>query len=50
MGGVLAWVEWVACLRGSRAYLGYVVDMLECVNGNKDDVVGVLAWVMWLMC
>ena len=29
VGGVLAWVEWVACLRGSRAYLGYVVDMLE---------------------
>ena len=31
VGGVLAWVAWVACLRGWRA--------------NVDYVVGVLAWV-----
>ena len=33
---VLAWVAWVACLRGWRASVG--------------DVGGVLAWVVWVAC
>ena len=35
VGGVLAWVTWVARLHGWRANVGYLV--------------GVLAWVMWVV-
>ena len=51
---VLAWVAWVACLRGWCASVGDVVGVLACVvwvaclrgwRANEGYVVGVLAWV-----
>ena len=35
VGGVLAWVVWVACLYGWRANLGYLVDMLAWVTWQR---------------
>ena len=36
VGGVLVWVEWLACLRGWQVSVG--------------GVGGVLTWVTWLAC
>ena len=35
MGGMLAWVAWVACLRGLHA--------------SDGSVGGMLVWVMWVL-
>ena len=39
MGGMLAWVVWVACLHGWHANMDGVGDMG-----------GVLVWVAWVAC
>ena len=48
VGGELAWVTWVACLRGWRASMGGMLTWAACLHGwraNVSYVVGVLAWV-----
>ena len=54
---VLAWVTWVACLRGWRASMGDVGSMLAWVTwvtclrewcASVGGVGGVLAWVACL--
>ena len=54
---VLAWVAWVACLRGWRASMGDVGNMLAWVTwvtclrewcASVGGVGGVLAWVACL--
>ena len=53
MGGMLAWVAWVGCLRGWRASMG---DMLAWVvwvaclcgwRGSVGGMGGVLALLAW---
>ena len=51
---VLAWVAWVACLRGwcaSAGDMGSVlpwVAWMSCLRGKRVSVGGVLTWVTWL--
>ena len=48
MGGMLAWVAWVGCLRGWCASMGDVLAWVWC--GWRVCVDGVLAWVAWVAC
>ena len=45
VGGMLAWVTWVASLGGWRAYVGDVLALVACLRGWRACVGGVLAWV-----
>ena len=51
---VLAWVVWVACLRGWRAGVGDVggvlawVAWVACLRAWRASVGSVLTWVTWL--
>ena len=47
MGGVLAWVTWVAYLCGWRASVG---GMLTWLRGWHASVGDVPVWVMWVVC
>ena len=49
VGGELAWVTWVACLRGWRASVGGVlawVAWVACLSGWRANVGDVPAWVL----
>ena len=51
VGGVLAWVAWLACLCRCRVNVGYVVGVLTCVTWwctSVGKMVGVLVWVAWV--
>ena len=47
MGGMLAWMAWVACLCGWRASVGSVGGVLAWVTCWLGSV---LNWVMLLAC
>ena len=52
----LAWVAWVACLRGWRASMGGVdgvlawVAWVACLRGWRDSVGGVGGVLAWVAC